>query len=104
MVIKGEPRIYKDYEVFRQNNPSLLFPEEPVSKRKTYVTRFESEQEARKYAACAEDMWFKYGVRERVYRYVRKSGFVRGRGEMSGKLIPVHNIEVRETISLKTLI
>jgi|GEM_PF-5847825 len=103
MVVKEEPRIYKDYEVFRQNKPSLLFPEEPVSKRKTYVTRFESEQEARNYAAGAEDMWFKYGVRERVCRYVRRSGFVKGRGEMSGKLIPVHNVQVRETLSLKTL-
>ena len=103
MVIKEEPRIYKAYEVVRQNKPDLLFPEDPVSKRKTHVANFNTEQEARSFAVAAEDDYFKYGVRERVYRFIRKSGFLRGRGEMLGKLIPVYDIEVCETISLKTL-
>ena len=102
MVIKEEPRIYKAYEVVKQHKPDLLFPEEPVSKRKTHVANFNTEQEARNFAAI-EDDYFKYEVRERVFRFVRKSGFMRGKGEMLGKLIPVHDIEVRETISLKTL-
>lgn len=101
MVIKEEPRIYKAYEVVKQHKPDLLFPDVPVSKRKTHVANFNTEEEAMSFAV--EDDYYKYEVRERVYRFVRKSGFIRGRGEMLGKLIPVHDIEVCETISLKTL-
>ena len=98
MVIKEEPRIYKAYEVVKQAKPDLLFPDEPVSKRKSFAgTRCGTEQEAR--SRIVEDDYYKYEVRERVYRFVRKSGFIRGRGEMLGKLIPVHDIEVMETIS-----
>ena len=93
-VIKEEPRIYKAYEVVKQHKPDLLFPEESVSKRKIHVANFNTEQEARNFAV--EDDYYKYEVRERVYRFVRRSGFTRDG-------VPVHNIEVRETISLKTL-
>ena len=82
------------FEVVRQNKPSLLFPDEPVSKQKTKVAAFGAEQEARDFAI--DDELSHYEVRERVFRWVRKSGFTR-------EGIPVHNIEVRETISLKTL-
>lgn len=84
----------------QQKKPDLLFPDEPVSKRWTKVPGvFKTEQEARNRAIEDED--YKYRVRERVYRFVRKSGFMKGKGKMLGKLIPVHNIEVRETISLR---
>ena len=94
MVIEEEPRIYKTYEVVKQCKPDLLFPEEPVSKRKIRVATFGTELEARSLAV--ENEFYKYEVRERVFRWVRKSGFTRDG-------IPVHDIEVRETISLKTL-
>lgn len=89
------------FELVRQGKPDLLFPENPVSKRKTHVANFNIEQEAR--SPAFDDAYFHYEVRERVFRWIRKSGFMRGKGKMSGKLIPVHDIEVRETISLKTL-
>ena len=94
MVIKEETRIYKAYEVVKQRKPDLIFPEEPVSKRKIHIATFNTEQEARSLAI--ENEFYKYEVRERVFKWVRKSGFTR-------EGIPVHNIEVRETISLKTL-
>ncbi|MBA7585403.1 hypothetical protein ES708_27382 [subsurface metagenome] len=95
MVIKEEPRIYKVYEVVKQAKPSLLFPDEPVSKRKSFAgIRCGTEREAR--SRIVEDEYYKYEVRERVFRFVRKSGFDRDG-------IFHHDIEVRETISLKTL-
>ena len=92
-------KVYKVFELVRQAKPDLLFPEEPVSKRKSLVATYKTEQEARNRAIDTD--LSHYEVRERVYRFIRKSGFVRGRGEMSGKLIPVHDVEVRETISLR---
>lgn len=86
----------------QQRKPDLLFPDEPVSKRWTKVPGvYNTEQVARNRAIEDED--YKYRVRERVYRFVRKSGFIKGKGEMLGKLIPVHDVEVRETISLRTV-
>ena len=78
----------------KQHKPDLLFPEEPVSKRKIHVANFQTEQEARNFAAAAENEFFKCEVRERVYRFVTKSGFTRDG-------IPVFNVQVRETISLR---
>lgn len=87
--------VHRVFEVIKQAKPSLLFPDEPVSKRKSFAgIRCRTEQEAR--SRIVEDDFYKYEVRERVYRFVRKSGFTRDG-------VPVHNIEVRETISLKTL-
>ncbi|GAI84542.1 unnamed protein product, partial [marine sediment metagenome] len=87
---------WRVFEVVQQAKPDLLFPDEPVSKRKTKVPGvFKTEQEARNRAI--EDEFYRYEVRERVFRWIRKSGFTRDG-------VPVHNIEVRETISLKTLI
>lgn len=85
-------KIYKEFEVVRQNKPDPLFPDEPVSKRKTLVASFNTEEEARNFAT--EDDYFHYEVRERVFRFVRKSGFTRDG-------IPVHDVEVPETISLR---
>ncbi len=82
------------FELVRQAKPDLLFPEDPVSKRKSKVASFNTEEEARSFAT--EDDYYKYEVRERVFRRVRKSGFTRDG-------VPVFNVEVRETISLKTL-
>lgn len=84
----------KVFEVVQQAKPDLLFPDEPVSKRKTKIAGFQTEQEARSLAV--ENEFYKYEVRERVFRWVRKSGFTR-------EGVPVHNVEVRETISLKTV-
>lgn len=92
-------RTYKIFEVVRQNKPDLLFPEDPVSKRWTIAAAFRTEQEAR--ARAVDDYMFHYEVRERVYHFVRVDGFLRGRGGNLGKLIPVHDIEVKETISLR---
>lgn len=86
--------MYKVFEVVRENKPSLPFPEEKVPKRKTCIATFKTEQEARNLAV--DDWLFHYEVRERIFKWVRKSGFTRDG-------IPVHNIEVRETISLETL-
>lgn len=95
-------KVYKVFEVVKQVKPSLLFPDEPVSKRKSFAgIRCRTEQEAR--SRAVEDEFYKYEVRERVFRYVKKSGFMKGKGEMLGKLIPVHDVEVRETISLRTV-
>jgi len=82
------------FELLKQTKPSLLFPDEKVSKRKTLVASFGTEQEARSLAV--ENEFYKYEVRERAFKFVRRSGLTR-------EGIPVHNIEVRETISLKTL-
>lgn len=90
-MIKRDKRVF---EVVRQAKPDLLFPEDPVSKRKSKVASFNTEEEARSFAT--EDDYYKYEVRERVFRWIKKSGFTRDG-------VPVHNIEVRETISLKTL-
>ena len=87
-------KIYKAYEVVRQNKPDLLFPDAPVSKRKTLVATFKTEQEARDLAVDTD--LFHYEVRERIFRFVRKSGFTRDG-------VPVHNIEVKEIISLRTI-
>ena len=84
--------VYKVFEVVQQAKPDLLFPDEPVSKRKTKIASFQTEQEARNFAVETE--FYKYEVRERVFKYVRKSGFTRDG-------IPVFNVEVRETISLR---
>lgn len=93
----------KVFEVVRQNKPDLLFPETPVSKRKTKVAGFKTEEEARNFAIAMDSDYFHHEVRERVFRWVRRSGFVKGRGEMLGKWEPVHDLEAPETISLKTL-
>lgn len=84
----------KVFELVRQNKPDLLFLDEKVSKAKTLVATFDTKQEARGRAIDTD--YFHYEVRERVFRMVRKSGFTR-------EGIPVHDVEVRETISLKTL-
>ena len=86
-------KMYKVFEVVKQAKPDLLFPDEPVSKRKSFAgIRCKTEQEAR--SRIVEDDFYKYEVRERVFRYVRKSGFTRDG-------IPVHDVEVTETISLR---
>ena len=85
-------KVYKVFELVRQAKPDLLFPEEPVSKRKSLVATYKTEQEARNRAIDTD--LSHYEVRERVYRFIRKSGFTRDG-------IPVHDVEVRETISLR---
>jgi len=87
-------KIFKDFEVVRQAKPSRAFPCEKLSKHKVVEARFATEQEARNYAVASDNMWFGYEIRERIWKWVRKSGFTRDG-------IPVHNIEVRETISLR---
>ncbi len=59
------------FELVRQTKPDLLFPDEPVSKRKTKVCAFNTEQEARSFVI--DDDFSHYEVRERVFRWVRKS-------------------------------
>jgi len=102
MTVKEEPRIYKTYEVLRQPIPSSLFPEEPVSKRKTFFCRYHTEEEARKWLGVEDELCgCRYLVRERVWRWVRKNGFAKNKH--TGELFAINNIEVLETISLKNL-